>query len=260
MFWIRCIFCVFGLLLCPLAWADQVTIGAEDDAAPWSYLDGSGYVNDLVRAAYQAVHWEVKYEVYPYARCKRMVEDGRLVACFSASKTPELEQKLQYPDTSVFAAQNLLFVRSDSPLPRGCNSKAWGRKISVGFVNEYEYLPAVEVLQKSGTVAASTTVSEVLSLRMLDSKRFDAALITVDPVKRIELMAALAKVKSNFRVLCDFGGFPAYVAFSRVHPQATTALDAFNKGMKIITKDGTVQRLQKAWAKRALATAAAKYK
>jgi len=28
-----------------------IVLGAEDEAAPWSYADGQGYVNDLVRLA-----------------------------------------------------------------------------------------------------------------------------------------------------------------------------------------------------------------
>ena len=31
---------------------EQVTLGAEDDAGPWSYADGTGYVNDVVKAAF----------------------------------------------------------------------------------------------------------------------------------------------------------------------------------------------------------------
>lgn len=55
-------------------------IGAEDDAAPWSYADGTGYVNDVVRAAFQRSGRQVQYKVMPYARCKAMVLSGKLVA------------------------------------------------------------------------------------------------------------------------------------------------------------------------------------
>ncbi|GEM_PF-6843124 len=46
--------------------AQSVALGAEDDAAPWSYADGSGYVNDIVRAAFGHAGWSVQIEVMPF--------------------------------------------------------------------------------------------------------------------------------------------------------------------------------------------------
>jgi len=249
-----------AMLWLPMAaWANTATLGAEDDAHPWSNADGTGYANDVVRAAYQAVGWEVRFEVLPYPRCKQMAERGALLACFSASKTPLLEKKLQYPAVPVFVAQNILYAPSDSSLA-GCDHRAWPRKMYIGLINGYEYHPAVEALQASGAIGVVTTTSEVLALRMLEYYRFDAALITVDAVKRIELIAKIAKVNANYKVVCDFGGLPAYVAFSRRHPQATAALSAYNKGMTIITQNGTITRLQKQWASTAMVMASAKRK
>jgi polar amino acid transport system substrate-binding protein len=245
-------------LLLPLSvFADAVIIGAENDASPWSFPDGSGYVNDLVRAAYKAVDWKVTYEVLPYSRCKLETEAGQLVACFSVSKTPETEKKLQFPSMPVFAARNVLLANGDSPL-NGCDPGAWGHKISVGFVNKYEYLPAVETLQKSGKIAVMMMPSEVSMLGMMSRGRLDAVLITLDPVKRIELVSVLAKVKPYFKVVCDYGDYPAYIAFNRANPQTAKALAAFNKGMTLITKSGDVARLQKEWASTVLSKASAK--
>lgn len=253
----RLLVCALGLLLPPFVFAEAITIGAENDAAPWSFSDGSGYVNDLVRAAYKAVDWEVTYEVLPYARCKLKTEKGQLVACFSASKTPEMESLLQYSSMPVFEARNILLANGDAPL-KGCDPDAWGHKISVGFVNQYEYLPSVEALQKSGKISVVMTPSEVLMVGMLAHGRLDAVLITLDPVKRIELVSVLAKVKPYFKVVCDYGNYPAYVAFSRVHPRAAEALAAFNKGIALITRDGTVARMQKEWASTVLSKASGK--
>ena len=63
----------------------QVTLGVEDDAGPWSYANGSGYANDLVKAAYAAAGWQVTLQVLPYARCKALAMAGKLAGCFSAS-------------------------------------------------------------------------------------------------------------------------------------------------------------------------------
>lgn len=256
MFALRMLLCV-GFLLPLFALAEKLTVGAEDDAAPWSYADGSGYVNDVVRAAYEAVKWDLTLEVLPYARCKRMAEDGELAACFTTSKTPQTEQRLQFAAIPAITARNVLLARSNSTL-KGCDPQAWEREVSVGLVNEYEYLPAVEALRRSNAVSVQVTTSEGFALRMLTGGRVDAAVLTLDPVKRIELVAALAGVRPDFKVICDFGGLPGYIAFSRAHPKALAALNAFNDGMKIIQKDGTVTRIQRQWAQRALMAAVAK--
>lgn len=245
-----------GLLSVRVA-AQTITLGAEDDAAPWSYANGSGYVNDLVRNAFAAVGWNVKYNVLPYARCKALTESGTLLGCFSSSRDQNTEQDMLFPNEPVFSAQNILFAPVDSTL-EGCDPQRWGRKITVGFVNEYEYLPAVEALQKSGNITIELSISEVLNLRKLNARRLDAALITVDPVKRIELVAQQAKVTTAFKVVCDFGGAPAYVAFSKKHPQGAAALTAFNSGIALVIKNGTMARLQQQWRAKAIALDAAK--
>ena len=56
----------------------------------------------------------------------------------------------------------------------------------------------------------------------------------------------------------DFSAEPAYLGISRNHPLGASALDAFNRGMAIITKDGTVKKLQETWAKRAVSLESAK--
>src|SRR5882672_3584311 len=79
---------VFGFLLfvnSGIAWAQtkSLIIAVEDDAAPWSLADGTGYANDVVVAAFRAVGVDVQLRVMPYARCKRMAISGDVVACLS---------------------------------------------------------------------------------------------------------------------------------------------------------------------------------
>lgn len=234
-----------------VASADTITIGAEDDAAPWSYHDGSGYVNDLVKAAYAAAGWQVKYDVLPYSRCKTDAEAGVRAACFTTGRTVETEKTLLFPTLPVFTAHNTLFANADSALT-GCNPSNWGGKISVGMVAGYEYGESLASLQTEGAITTSTTMSEKLLLRMLTVRRLDAAVINVDAVKKIEMVAAIAGVPSAFKKVCDLGGEPGYLAFSRKHGQAISAMKAFNRGMAIIQNNGTQERLQTEWAEKAI--------
>lgn len=236
---------------------ERIIIGAEDDAAPWSYADGSGYVNDLVRAAFAAEGWEVQLDVMPYARCKALVLNGSLAACFSASRKPELAAGMLYPRQPVFEAHNVLYARADSPL-NGCNPQTWQHRPLVGMVNGYEYIHTVETLRKRGDLQPDISDSEAFSLRKLAAGRIDAALITVDKVKRVESVAIAADVLQQMKVVCDFGGEPAYVVFSQKHPQGRSAMTAFEHGMAMLHKTGAVARLQESWRKRLVNSAAVK--
>ena len=230
---------------------EQVTLGAEDDAGPWSYADGTGYVNDVVKAAFAEVGWKVQLKVIPYPRCKALAIDGTLAGCFSASKTPELEQALLYPNAPVLNAQNLLIARADSTWS-SCVPTDWGDQSRIGLVRGYEYPDAVSALQRQGKVNIDYADSEVSNLRKLKAGRIDATVVTVDEVKRLEELARLADTTASFRTVCDFGAMPAYVTFSRRHVQGSAARRAFDEGYARLVKRRAISALQLAWRERAL--------
>jgi hypothetical protein len=237
--------------------AQAIVIGAEDDAAPWSYADGTGYANDVVRLAFDRAGWKAQLKVMPYARCKALVLSGDIAACFSVSRAPDLEGRLLFPQQSLFQARNLLVAAASSPLS-GCDASKWPSRPLVGIVRGYEYRRAVEAVFANGQAIADPGDSEVSSLRKVRAGHVDAALVTVDPVKRLEFVAALAGVAADFKLVCDFGGDPAYVAFSRRHPQGPAAAAAFDAGMQALQQQGAVDATQQDWRTRLARSSGAK--
>ncbi len=251
---IKLFFVLVFILSSTLVMAEEITIGAENDAAPWSYPNGTGYVNDIVKAAYKAVGWKVHYEVFPYARCKTLVLSGGILGCFSTSKTPELTGKLFFPRTPVIAPRNILYAQKNSDI-NGCNPKKWKAGTSIGLVNEYEYVPKVEALRNEKNLSIEKSPSEVLNLRKLNFSHTDTALITIDEVHSLEYIAKLARVTPDFKVVCDFGNLPAYLVLSKSHPLGKKALEVFNQGMEKIAANGVLKKIQKEWKVKAIATA-----
>jgi ABC-type amino acid transport substrate-binding protein len=237
--------------------APTLVLGAEDAAAPWSYADGSGYVNDLVRAVFAEAGWTLQLKVMPYARCKAQAMAGTLAGCFSASRLPALEATLLYPGTPVFQATNVLLVRADSPW-RGCGVAGWARPPVIGLVRGYEYLPAVEQLLASGAARAERASSESVNLRKLSAGRIDAALLTLDEVKRLDDVLRRAGLPDTYRTACEFGALPAFVAFSRAHPQGHAALAAYEAAQARLQRRGAVAALQAQWRQRTLGAPAAR--
>lgn len=236
---------------------EVVILGAEDDAAPWSYADGSGYVNDLVRQAFGVMGWDVQLKVMPYARCKTLTLRGLLAGCFSASKVAEHADKLLYPTHPVFEAQNVLLASPDSPWS-SCDVAQWPRPPRVGTVRAYEYTPRLESLLASRHLIRHEVDSEISNLRKLQAKRIDAAVITLDKVKRLEFLQVLAQTPGPLKTVCHFGSQAAYVMFSKLHAQGPTAQQVFDAGMTRLVDSGAVARLQSDWQGRALMLANAK--
>lgn len=233
-----------------------LVLGAENDAAPWSMADGSGFVNELVRAIYASQGWTLQLEVLPYARCKALVLRGTLAGCFTMSKDAELGRHLLFPRQPVIAPRHQLYV-TDGAAQRDCRASAWGGSLRLAQTNGYEYADEANRLVGSGALKAQVVISESTGLRMLAAGRVDAVLLTTDEVKRIEYLAALSGLKQMPRLLCDFGSVPGYLAFSPQHPRGTAALAAFEQGFEQLQKDGSLARLQQSWANRILGAARA---
>jgi len=243
-----------SLLACgALRAAPELTlvIGAEDDAAPWSYADGRGYVNELVRAAFARQGWQLKLDVLPYVRCKQMALRGELAACFTTSLEPELKGRLLFPSVPVIEPRHVLMVAANSPLA-GCEPQRWGRALKVALVNGYEYADGIEAMLQGRQLQPQKTNSELAGLRMVALGRVDAAAVTLDEVKRLDYLLQRSSLRAEgFRQLCDFGSMPGYVAFSVRHPQGRAAMEAFELGLAELLKDGSVARLQREWQLRA---------
>ncbi len=234
-----------------VARAQTIVVGAEDDAAPWSYPDGTGYVNDVVAAAFKAVGWTVQQRVLPYARCKASATKGLVTACFLMGRTPELEAAFLFPKEPVVNAQNLLLARQDSPM-QGCDPSQWGRMPSIGIVRGYEYVGAVDDLTRNTSLKIDVSNSERSNLRKLQAGHLQAAVLTIDDVKQLDYVAKMAGVEPNFKTVCDFGSLPSHVGFSRTAPGSEQALAAFNEGYDRLKRRGELGALQTSWRIRAL--------
>src|SRR3977135_1580410 len=98
--------------------AADLTIMVEDAAEPFSRADGTGYANDVVKAAFHAAGVEIQFDVVPYARCKKDVEDGKIVACFSMSWYQGVEEIVAFSDLPVIQVYADIFLNSKSPSRR----------------------------------------------------------------------------------------------------------------------------------------------
>jgi polar amino acid transport system substrate-binding protein len=225
-------------------------IAVEDDAGLWSGPDGTGYANDVVRAAFAAVGQPITLEVVPYARCKQMLLEAVVVACFSMSRNEERAESVAFSAQPLFTCSSELLQRTADPrdfsdeahLPRGA---------VVGTVIGYEYPEALDRLERAHAIRLEPSASEDLNLNKLAQGRLDAAVVNVNRTKNLRYMAAHAGVSGRVRRAFTLGELTAYVGFSPKHPRGDEARARFDQGMELITSDGTRERIEHEWAGRA---------
>jgi polar amino acid transport system substrate-binding protein len=222
-------------------------IAVEDAAGPWSLPDGSGYANEIVVAAFHAVHVDVRLQVVPYARCKQMVVEGLVAGCFSMSRLPELDATVAFATVPLFVCradyfQNMakpLSARHPAELPKGT---------VVGVVLGYEYPDSLYSLVRSGTIVLDDAGTEEINLKKLADGRIQATILNYDDIKTAEYLLTEAGVTGKVNFAFAGGVLPSFIGFSRMHPRGLAALASFNEGVRIITANGVATQIKATWA------------
>jgi hypothetical protein len=232
--------------------APTIEIAVEDAADLWSRPDGTGFANEVVRAAYRAVGAEVSFRVVPYARCKRMVIEGAVVACFSMSRDPGLKRSVIFPSMPIFTCYADLVENLAHPL-HAARLKELPRGTVVGTVIGYEYPDAVQQAVKSGAIVLDEAPSEDMLLRKLAAGRLPLAIVNVNESKSLVYLSALAHVATAPVTVDRVGTLQSYLGFSARHPGAKAAMDKYENGMRRITADGTLAAITRRWTDSSLA-------
>jgi polar amino acid transport system substrate-binding protein len=219
--------------------APPLEIMVENGAAPWSGPDGNGYANDLVRAAFAAVHADIKLVVVPYARCKAYVMQGAVAACFNMSAAPEHQGKVVLADMPLFEVHPRYYYNTDKALP-AVSELMVTPGTRIGVVNGYEYPPSLAELERRGAILDRAN-TEVATLRKLAAGRVDLALMMADQVK------ADAAQMRNVAVAFHATSMGSFIGFSTTHPQGEQARKLFNEGYRIITANGRKAEIARRW-------------
>jgi ABC-type amino acid transport substrate-binding protein len=233
-------------LICGTAYSAPLLIAVEDDAGSWSQRDGTGFANDVVRAAFNAAGVEVELLVVPYARCKDKVLKGKVAACFAMSWRPEFTGKIVFAEKPLFNCYADYFTDSKRPL-KATQESNLPKGTVVGIVSGYEYPPSVYALKEKGIVVFEESESEELNLKKVAMGRIDAALVNYNKTKPVELLLAKAGVAGKVKRAFRSGTLGSFIGFSTRHPQGMKALEKFNEGHRIIYGNGIRNKVERKW-------------
>jgi len=224
-----------------------VDVAVEDAADVWSRRDGTGYANDIVRAAFRAAGYEPVLHPMPYARCKAALTRSQVPVCFSMSRDPSIAPWIAFSDSANFVFTTDFYHAVAHPLP-GQSPAQLRRGTVVGAVLGYEYPDTVYRLARRGVIRLEYANSETINLRKLADGRLDAALVNTDSTKRTEDLVARAGVTHRVAVAFRAGMLPGFVGFSLRHPMGAELRARYNAGRRLIATNGTLAAIKSRWA------------
>jgi polar amino acid transport system substrate-binding protein len=226
--------------------APEIVIMVEDASEPFSRSDGSGYANDLVRAAFKAAGVKVTLNVVPYARCREYLKKARVPACFAMSWSKDLE------NTGIVFAREPLFEVSADVYQNGVSKKIYRsgadiqRGATIGIINGYEYPDEVSDMEKAG-VRLERNIDDNANLKMLAHHRLDAAIIMTSEFDNLSRRLKPGEGQDSVRFAFRSGIMKSFIAFNQKNIQGKLARDAFERGFSLIASNHEMDRIRLRW-------------
>ena len=235
-------------LAAPAFAAPQLTIMVEDASEPFSRPDGSGYANDLVRAAYKAAGVDLHLTIVPYARCREYLKKARIPACFAMSWSKDLENTgIVFSNRPLFQVDADVFLNGATRLrPSSLSDIKPGS--TVGIINGYEYPDQVYAMEKS-RIRLERNSDDAANLKMLAHNRIDAAILMVSEFDNLARRLDTGEEGKSVRFAFQAGLMKSHIAFNLRNPQGQFARDAFERGYAAIFSNHEIDRIRQRWKK-----------
>lgn len=230
------------LLSFPVLAAEQLTLVAEDDWAPYSSLkhgQAHGLAVDIVRAAYQEMGVQVTFRSMPYARCMKLVEVGREVGCFNSLKDATTAPVFAFGRQPLFTAT--IAIYSHQPEAGMTVAALAGKR--VGLTNGYTYGSEVE---QDRRMLKDKAVSDLASLRKLVAGRLDYALVYTRVADQLQHLYSQEFSGRLYRVGTVIEN-PLYVSFSRRNLRSESAMLQLDRGLQRLHQNGQYQQILQQW-------------
>jgi polar amino acid transport system substrate-binding protein len=240
----RALACLLPLFICSVAYAETVTIGAEDSWYPYSgVVNGkpAGFTVDLVRAAFAAENIDVKFESMPYARCTKMVKDGHLLGCFDTARSSMVEADFLWHKKPMFNSRSMIFARASNQQKNVSVAALEGKNVVV--CRDYEYGDAFDSNRK---VIRQVAKDDYSGFRMLLAGRGDYVL-AYEKVAEILIKEHPDEFAGKIIPVGVIEELRLYTVFSKTFPESARYMALFEQGFDQISKNGKVKEIEIRW-------------
>lgn len=229
---------------CGLASAETVTLGAEDDWAPYSSAvdrGARGFAVDVIREAYAAVGVTVKFEVLPYARCLEDTRRGRVTGCFDAVPNAMIGGSFLWPDHPLFTTHMNVYALSGSK-EAGLTARQLEGK-TVGVERGYEYGDEFDLNTR---IVRRVVDKNVQGFKMLLAGRIQY-MAAEERIAKALFIKEAAEFGGRFKMVGTVATPGLFIAFTKQGSDGARYLEKFNQGYAIIRDNGRYKAIEAIW-------------
>ena len=224
------------LVIAP-AYADKL-IAVQNPWPPYLSpdLEGQGLSGQIVREALRRQGHELEIRFLPWARALRMVKNGGADLLVAAWWTQERSEYLRFSEP--YVQNNLKFIKrkNDDFEFEGLQSLSGKR---LGLVRSYGY---GDQLTNAKNYHKVENLDLLANIRMLLAGRIDLTLEDELVARYIMSEDNPALLKTVAFTKSALSSKPLYVASGLSHPKNIEYVAAFNRGLKSMREDGTLDR------------------
>ena len=219
---------------------DSVLI-VSNDYEPFTSTaqEGSGFILDVTRQAFDAVDVEVQYEFYPWKRCELYLEEGRAFAAAPYVKNEERLQKYNYSDPIILTSNKFFYNKEKFPEGFTWETLEDFQGYTMGGSLGYWYLPAFE---RAGLTVELVGTDKQNLAKLLD-QRIDFLLLNE--------LTGMHVLRANYPDDVDKIGMldkpesvsEFYLMISRTYTNSEELTEKFNQGLGLIRGSDQYQQL-----------------
>ncbi len=202
----------------------------------WKNGKPYGPLVDVTVEAFRRMGTGVEFQQSTWVRALFEVENGGAAGVCAGAKIPKRELFAIFPEEPLAFEENWVATRAGSIPGLRSIDDLQGR--TIGVVEGYTY--GVDFDARSDFQRRSS-LTEKLLLKQLLAGRVD---IIVGSRRVLEFVASQvdAEARLEFHFMID--DYPLYLLFSRVRPESKALAQGLDDVLRLMRKDGTIQRLQ----------------
>lgn len=205
---------------------------------PYFFEEGdtrTGTIQDLFNAISQETGDSIEFVRVPFKRALRLFETGEIDIEPMTNPIWRQSSSIHSVYSIPFAAsEDVIVFHTDEYIPVHSGEDLLGKR--VGVIQGYSY-PAYEAYFNDGRIEAVPFRNENKLLELLVAKRLDQALINKD-------FAQYHMTEDNLIGKIKIGdSYSELDMMIRFHPSKETALPRFNKAIKKLLKNGSIDKI-----------------
>ncbi len=182
---------------------------------------------------------EPKFEVFPWKRSLKNMEDGSADAIFTLFKTEEREKFMYFPTVPINTVKTVIWMKKGKGIK--ISSLDDLKDKSIGVLTEYKYGKAFDSIEGLNKIFCRT--KEEL-IKMLDRERFDLA---IDSEACFRFMCRkIGLEEDKFEIAHVITENPVYIGFSQktMGQEGKVLAEKFSAFMKQLESDGTLHKIR----------------